>query len=159
MATPSRSRSTPRLTINVTQELIDKSTVKDSSHCMIAEAVKEAFPKARHVAVDLATIRFTDPGVGLRYIYLTPRHVQEALLDFDQGVKPEPFSLQIRAAQTLPSGTGKKGRARLERAEESGGTPHIRVGGKTPPIGPLTSTSIPNRTGRRREFGLRAITK
>jgi len=88
----------PRVYLNVTQDIIDKSTVKNSSHCVIAEAVKEAFSGARFVSVDLQTIRFTDPDPKrpYRYTYLTPRTAQVALVQFDQGHKIVPFNVQLR---------------------------------------------------------------
>jgi hypothetical protein len=49
--------------------------------------------------VDIATIRWSDPSKGLRYIYMTPRVAQEALVHFDQGEVPEPFILKIAGAQ------------------------------------------------------------
>jgi hypothetical protein len=49
----------PRLTIRVDQDLIDFSKDRDSSHCMIAEAIRDARPDVRAVSVDLQTIRFS----------------------------------------------------------------------------------------------------
>jgi hypothetical protein len=158
-----RDKTSPRLDIAIPQDIIDTSAIKDSSHCMIAEAVKRAVPNAAHVSVDLATIRFTDLVAGVRYVYLTPRVAQEALLAFDQGEKPEPFKIRLQNAHVVATGTAQKARAHLEPnpKDNKKGTP-IRVGGKAPPIGPLSggTTGRPvatNRRGRRREFGLRAI--
>jgi hypothetical protein len=180
----------PVLKVDVTQEVIDHSVAKDSSHCMIAEAIAVAYPNASFISVDLATIRFTDLTAGFRYIYLTPRHAQAALLDFDQGNKPVPFKFNVAAAQIVASGSGEKkarAAARMEklrttdesepattvekqrntdpesgRVVKGGGNSVVRVGGQTPPVGPLAhhrdANSRPtNRVGRRREFGLRAI--
>lgn len=105
----------PRITVAVTREIIDLSERRNSSHCMIAEAVKRSVPEARHVSVDLATIRFTDPNKRLRYIYLTPRKAQYALLDFDQGHHAEPFEVQLRAAQVVRSGAGRERRGATRR--------------------------------------------
>lgn len=104
-----RAPRAPKLTVNVTAEHIERSMKRNSSHCMIAEAVLTAFPKARSVAVDLQSIRFTDPVRGLRFVYFTPRIGQLALLDFDQGVKPKPLSFvlvkgAVRRAAPRPSG-------------------------------------------------------
>lgn len=145
----------------VPQDIIDTSTEKDSSHCMIADAIQRAIPEARYVSVDLATIRFTDLSAGVRYIYLTPRGAQEALLKFDQGEKPEPFSLRLEGAHVLVAGNAKKARATLAHNPKSGTKEKpVKVGGISPPMGPLKGgalTGATTRTGRRREFGLRAI--
>jgi hypothetical protein len=100
--TPQNNRTTvrnvrsPRVNLVITDEIIEKSCQRDSSHCMIAEAVKLAVPGARHVSVDLQTIRFTDPSLPVRYTYLTPRPAQVALIEFDQGRVTQPFSVQLR---------------------------------------------------------------
>lgn len=162
MSTASRSRRSPRLTVEVTQEIIDTATRRDSSHCMIADAIQRAVPEAKYISVDLATIRLTDQNAGLRYIYLTPRPAQEALLAFDQGEKPRPFKVRLEAAQVLLSGNAKKAKAGLTPA--GGNRIPVRVDGKSPPIGPLVGGSSggpgapgASRTGRVRAFGLRAI--
>ena len=172
MTVPRKSWTSPIVKVDVTQEIIDDSCQRDSSHCMIAEAVREALPTATYISVDLATIRFTDPQAGRRYIYLTPRKAQEEILRFDQGEKSEPFSIKLQGAHVLPTGSANKARAQLQD-ENNGSTQKkvpTRVGGRTPPIGPLaggpstglsghknTGEAGPMRTGKRREFGLRAI--
>lgn len=113
----------PNLIIKVTQEVIDDSIQRDSSHCMIAEAVKLAVPGAKFVSVDLQTIRFSNPRTRKRYVYLTPRQGQVALVNFDQGAKPEPFTLALQRPQVVdipertPRRDSKKQReALLEKA-------------------------------------------
>jgi hypothetical protein len=168
--TASKSKTSPRVTIEVTQEVIDTSTQRDSSHCMIADALAKAVPNAKFISVDLATIRFTDLAAGRRYIYLTPRKAQEALLAFDQGEKPEPFTLRIAGAHVLATGNANKARTTLEKSTRGGNAVPERNGGLAPPLGPLPGgapkqrrgkvrdgAGAGNRTGRRREFGLRAI--
>ena len=169
-------KTSPRITVKVTQDLIDVSSQRDSSHCMIADAVAKTIPNARYISVDLATIRFTDMTAGIRYIYLTPRHAQEALIAFDQGEKVEPFSLQLRGAHVLPTGNARRARASLQpqsSPNSTNNTPPERRDGEAPPIGPLAGGAVrnrrgaknvasagtgnANRTGRRREFGLRGI--
>src|SRR5215471_8576990 len=90
-----KSRNPNHLRIKVTSEHIDTAIPLDSGHCMIADAVKADLPYARSVQVDIATIRFTDPQAGKRYLYLTPPSVQAALLSFDAGLKPEPFIFRL----------------------------------------------------------------
>lgn len=161
----------PRVTIEVTGEVIAHSTERDSSHCMIAEAVRHSIPDADRVSVDLQTIRFSDPKKGLRYTYLTPRVGQVALIDFDQGQKPEPFTMrlsggQVTAMDRKPRELSDETRAKLRAAGAKGrqtlalrktklrtngdmGVPD-RVGGRTPPTTPFA---------RRRAFGIRALAR
>ena len=169
-----RPRS-PKISVNVTEEIIKESTLRDSSHCMIAEAVRAAYPDAQRVSVDLQTIRLSDPKKGLRYTYLTPRTGQVALIRFDQGELPEPFTMQLRGGQVTTANPKKnlgtdaqkkrfaetqaqreQRRAALDKARlvstngERDGTVIERVGGKTPPLSTFA---------RRREFGLRGLNR
>jgi hypothetical protein len=150
--------------IVITQELIDTATRRDSGHCMIADAVRRAVPEARYVSVDLQSIRWTDPEAGKRYVYLTPRVAQMGLVDFDQGVEGiEPFRFSLRSVAQI---TRSKGKASKPGAEVPTKTTVVRrsaprsvptrLGGKPPPVGALNSYQ---RRGRRREFGLRALTR
>lgn len=155
----------PQFFAQVTKDLIDSAVRGDSGHCMIAEAVKAARPEAEYVSVDIQTIRFSDRGKRLRYIYLTPRVAADAILDFDQGVSPEPFSFRLRNAHvlgmrdrdgTVPNGLGK---THVARSDHDGpdGVPRL-VGGQAPKKGAL-SFPPPRNTGRRREFGLRQMSR
>lgn len=169
--TPGRPRSAraPKVHVEVTQTLIDEAVRADSGHCMIAEAVKAAVPGARSVSVDLQTVRFTDPKLPRRYVYLTPRRGQVALVNWDQGRKPEPFELNLRggsvhraADKTSQPHSNQVAspepptRVRLvrRRDESNGEIPEV-VGGKTPPRAALASPTPSG--GRRRQFGLRAF--
>lgn len=180
MATPARARPAPQLKITVTAEHIEQAIPKDSSHCMIAEAIKASHPEFRQIAVDLATIRFSDPTAGKRYIYLTPRTAQVALLDFDRARKPDPFEFTVRAAQVVPMrvGTNRNYEAKKLGSTNASGKVPLVNGGELPPMGPLSNRPRhapaadaraaaratteegavqSRRTGRRREFGLRAM--
>ena len=170
--------------VDVTQEIIAKSVLRDSSHCMISDAVRAAVPDAKFIHVDIQTVRFT---LGeFRFSYLTPRKGQVELIRFDQGEEILPFTFQLRPAgsQTTRSGarpgvkTGKpqsrtpaqqeatkkamaaspKPFGHRELVQGSGqqdNVPMIR-GGKTPPVAPLASgNTIPK--GRRRTYGLCAM--
>jgi hypothetical protein len=88
----------PRVDVNVTKPIMDLSKGRNSSHCMIAEALRDARPDAASISVDLQTIRFSLPNRRLRYTYLTPRIAQLALIKFDQGQMPEPFSFSLKGA-------------------------------------------------------------
>lgn len=170
-----RTPRAPRARLEITHELIDGAIPRDSSHCMIAEAVKMNFPDASHIAVDIQTIRFSDLKRGLRYTYLTPRVAQVCLIKFDQGFRPEPFGFQLRNGQVTRAGlgtaralksktlsakqhaqrvaAGKKGQAELKKARLVSRNPAAavvpdRIGGRTPPTTPFA---------RRRAFGLRGL--
>ena len=131
---------------------------------MIAEAIKRAFPKASAVAVDISTCRFSDLSKGLRYVYLTPRTAQDAIVDFDEGLLPQPFKVKLRAPHVSRAGQGSPRTARrnakrkIQRAaakalprraalhpHDRGEVPD-RVGGRRPP-----------QLHTRREFGIRAF--
>lgn len=180
MATPNRTRRGPRLDFEVTAAQIATAVPRDSGHCMIADALAEAYPTAQNISVDLATIRFTDPAAGWRYIYLTPTAAQLALIEFDRGeVRPEPFTVRARAAQMVPTGTARKarraeairqGKTRTPRSPavlyypdgNKGGAVPVKLGGQAPPMSELATGRGSGKSkgawkGRRREFGLRAL--
>lgn len=155
----------PRLKIQVTAELIELAKVRDSSHCMVAEAVRDAFPLAAHISVDVQTIRFSIPEREIRCTYLTPRIAQLGIVNFDQGVTPKPFSFQLFGAQVTKMMRRAKGqvpprpRTEAQKAATAKATAVLRpvngnhgvpdkIGGKTPPV---------SRYAHRREFGLRAF--
>jgi hypothetical protein len=58
--------------IRVEAEHIARAVERSSSACAIADALKQQIPNARHVAVDLQCIRWTDCVRKIRYIALTP---------------------------------------------------------------------------------------
>lgn len=142
-----------RLSVNVTADHISEGVTASSSHCMIAEAIKAAYPSAKKVAVDISTCRFTDPEKGHRYVFLTPRVAQSALVDFDEGTMPAPFSFRLTGAHvTAMRGTAEKdksdkvlSRATLASSDRGSRMPR-RLGGSRPPQLHL-----------RREFGVRAF--
>ncbi len=168
----------PKLQLHITQEIIDAAQVRDSNHCMIAEAIKAARPEAKNISVDLATIRFTDPNKRVRFTYLTPRVAQVCLVNFDQARPAVPFSFQIRSGQVTRAGANRTQQlqrvmSESEKAKRSAGghrlnqlmrntkivkrqTGHVadRVGGKTPPL-QQTKDNVP--FSRRRAYGLRAL--
>ena len=175
-----REGAAPRLRFPVTAEMIEKSKPNDSGHCMVALGLKAAIPHAAWVTADLATIRFTDIRTGMRYIYLTPASAQVALLDFDDGVLPEPFDVTASAAQIVEpkkvreartkASPGKRQKATVSRGSSK---QPVKVGGKAPKVGALRGghTGRPRarildkdgnvrahvRTGRVRSFGLREM--
>ncbi len=173
----------PRVNVNVTPQLITEAVPRDSGHCMVADAVKKAYPDARHISVDVQTIRFSLPDRGVRYIYLTPRTAQIALISFDQGTVPQSFTFTLRGAQATrmrphkhtgnprtPAQAEATAKARGAsttpsrvklvyghgEGPSSSGVPSID-GGTPPPRGALASGGVPQ--ARRRSFGLRAMDK
>lgn len=107
----------PRVVVTVSAAEIEHSVRRNSSHCMIAEAVKRCQPGATGISVDLQTVRWTNPAKGLRYIYLTPRAAQVALIDYDQGQHPKPFSFVLSGGQTIPSSGNRPNREKKEKPE------------------------------------------
>ena len=164
----------PRLTVKVTAQVIEAAKKADSAHCMIAEAIRKQLPWAHNISVDTFTIRFSDLKKRRRYFYRTPQIGQDGIVQFDQGLTPKPFSMNLRADQITPIAhrsesakakrrqTDAKRRRRRARIMIKGGgasnpTGELIVdGGTAPPLqrtidDPLVPVS------RRREFGRRIL--
>jgi hypothetical protein len=127
---------------------------------MIAEAIRAAEPRYKHISVDLATVRFTDAKKRARYMFLTPPIAQQALINFDQGRKVQPFNFILRRpAQVVMAGYDDKGK-RAPRKQQGVSprkpTTSHRVstvlGGKLPPNAALANTA-----GKIRRFGLKQL--
>ncbi len=69
---------------------------------MIAEALTTAHPHFTFVLVDLATIRWSNPKTGKRYVCLTPEVAARELVRFDQGEPITPFSFGLKPIQVTP---------------------------------------------------------
>lgn len=133
----------PNYKIQITAEDIDSAVRKSSSHCAIAAAIEAEVGGATYISVDIQTIRFS---VGnSRYVFLTPRKAQKCILDFDAGLRPKPFQLNLTNPQEINRNKKEKATLKKERGRD-GHIPKI-VGGKAPPK--FRST--------RREFGIRAF--
>lgn len=100
-----RHPRSPRLIVHVDKATIGESVRRDSSHCMIAEAIKQEYPNASQCSVDLQTIRFSDKKRNVRFVYLTPTVAQRAIVLFDDGKMPEPFAFKLRGAQVIKGAT------------------------------------------------------
>jgi hypothetical protein len=143
----------PRIAFDVTKEDIKDATSRNSNNCMVAQALKRAYPNLRYVSVDIQTIRASDPKKRERYVWLTPRRVQQGIVDFDLGRSPTPCRVEFRDGQVTGMGghgAKKKSKAKLRQPRGAAGhgrTVPERVGGKTPP----------KAVGQRREFGLRSM--
>jgi hypothetical protein len=154
----------PKQVIRVTQDLIDGAKREDSSHCMIAEALKVALPEATHISVDLATIRYTDRKRRRRIMILTPPPAQVGLLMFDQAdpnLVPFEFNLpapaQIVAMQTPPkkaltthpkadTSTSSRAKRRSSGVATKADT-SARRKRQMPTLGPTNGKKIPAKLG------------
>jgi hypothetical protein len=86
-----------KIVIEVTPDLLERATKRDSQHCMIAEAIKRKDPRRyTQVYVDLQTIRWSDKKTGKRYTALTPTVAAQLLVDFDQGKPLEPVAFAAK---------------------------------------------------------------
>jgi len=129
-----------RINVQVSQEHINLATRADSSHCMIADALRAALPDAKKVSVDLQTIRFTDPKKGQRFTYLTPTIAQDYLVAFDQGLPLTPFNFSLHApVQVGHAGSRQPGESRgFEGMKATKGTSiPVKVGGEPMPMAAL----------------------
>jgi hypothetical protein len=97
-----------RVKVEITQEHIDEALARNSSHCTVALAVAAAIPDAKHIAIDLQTIRFTRRSNGklLRYVFLTPHLARDIIIATDQGWRDQikPVVLNMRPAQISRAG-------------------------------------------------------
>ncbi len=181
-----RHPGAPRFTVRVDKKTIEASTQRDSSHCMIAEAIRKAHPEAKQISVDLQTVRFSNHKRKLRFIYLTPMIAQRAIVHFDDGKKPEPFQFDLRGAHVIRIHTlseeqrekkreydakrwrrvykkryaakepGKDRKLVTRHGKQNRALPEV-YGGKAPPLSRgKNDTGIP--FTRRRAYGLRALT-
>jgi hypothetical protein len=103
---PARRRQPPKqTTVTISADAIAAVTVgRIAAERIIAEAIRAARPDVRHVAVDLGTIRWTDPKSGRRVTFDTPATVRDALLGFARGDVPEPFRFILGRAARVTRG-------------------------------------------------------
>ena len=103
---PRRARRPPRqTTVTVGAEAIAVVAAGriDGAH-LIAEVVRAARPDVRNVAVDLGTIRWTDPKTRRRVTFDTPTVVRDALVGLAHGITPEPFRFILGRAARVTHG-------------------------------------------------------
>jgi hypothetical protein len=102
---PARRREPPKQTaVFVSAEAIKAVTSGriDGEH-IIAAAVRTLRPGVRNIAVDLGTIRWTDPKTNRRMTFATPAVVRDALLALAGGAAPAPFRFILgRALSAVP---------------------------------------------------------
>ena len=157
--------------IDVTAETIEISCRANSSHCMVAESIKASWPWARYVSVDLQTIRVSDMERRERISYLTPRKVQLAIIEFDQGRAVAPFSFTLRSPHYSPTAARQHVepykyplKAKLPTELMSRAIEQPKITTRAVPGGGTTSTEtrssrpLPGfRIGRRRQFGIKSL--
>ena len=155
--------------INVTPSILERACRKDSSHCMIAEAIKEAWPDVYDVSVDVRTIRMTDRKAGKRFVYLTPQNCVENLIKFDFGVKLDPwhFFVPMRPAQVYPLTVRDQSKANKAKRPKNTGKKEIKAshdsptplvhGGRPPMTAALASSARGGPRGRKRIFGMQVL--
>jgi hypothetical protein len=98
-----------KIVIEVTPDLVERATKRDSQHCMIAEAIKRKDPQRyTQVYVDLQTIRWSDRKTGKRYTALTPTVAAKLLVDFDQGKPLEPVAFAAKVIKISSAATRKR---------------------------------------------------
>jgi len=90
---PARRRQPQQQTaVSVSAEAVAAVTAgRIDGERIIAAAVRAARPDVRNIAVDLGTIRWTDPKSGRRVTFATPVVVRDALLALAGGAVPQPF--------------------------------------------------------------------
>ncbi|PWT71704.1 MAG: hypothetical protein C5B60_10570 [Chloroflexi bacterium] len=106
-----RTIKVPTYVIEIDEDRIRTALKNTSSHCMIADAIRDQVPHSTRVQVDIATIRWSDTERDQRYIFLTPYYAQQAIIRFDQGMALEPFKIRLRIpAQILEMRHGEHSR-------------------------------------------------
>jgi hypothetical protein len=129
-----------KIVIEVTPDLLERATKRDSQHCMIAEAIKRKDPQRyTQVYVDLQTIRWSDRKTGKRYTALTPTVAAQLLVDFDQGKALEPVSFAAKVIKV--SDSVARGRAARYDAKNQ-----LVIGGPELPKAHLRGTASTGRT-------------
>lgn len=155
----------------VTEKVIDRAVQRDSSHCVVADAIRECKPEATAVAVDLQTIRFSDKKTGKRYTFLTPPACQRTLVAFDQGEEIAPFGfylgppVHVNTAKIRTQADGKRRRDYKPRTISSRGkgqVPIVNDGVALPANAALATGPGGNGKGRAakgkvRQYGLRQL--
>lgn len=127
-----------QVAVKITQEIIDSAVMANSSHCVLAEGIKAAWPGATRVSCDMHTCRVTDKASGFRYIFITPRQAASALINWDAGIAPKPFAMRLKAAQVVKirSETNRvyEPRRVVQVDNPSPADTPVRIfGGRTPP--------------------------
>ena len=89
--------TSPELRLEITNENYERAKIAKSGSCLVADAIRQQYPRFSNLSVDAATVRFSDKERGERYIYITPPSIWEVLLAFDQGWRRENSSQKASA--------------------------------------------------------------
>lgn len=82
-------------TIEVTEREGAQGVVRSGTKCMVALAIARRIEDAKHIMVDMQTIRFTRASTGERLVFLTPDRVAQYIVDFDAGDPIDPFRFRL----------------------------------------------------------------
>jgi hypothetical protein len=99
-----RGQSSRHTAVSISAEAITAVTAGSiGGERIIAAAIRGVRPDVRNIAVDLGTIRWTDPDAGRRVTFATPVVVRNALFALADGATPAPFRFTLgRALGTVP---------------------------------------------------------
>lgn len=89
------------ITVKISQEVIDEANSRDSSKCMIAQALRMAGASSTNVTAESASFNMD----GMRYTYPMPAKAAVELIRFDTDkslVKPFTFILDGRLGFSRP---------------------------------------------------------
>jgi hypothetical protein len=84
------THETKLLTVTVKPEHIEKGKPCTNDSCAIALAIKEVVPARSHVSISRTSAIIGAFGHGL------PESAKDFIKLFDKGIKPEPFTFQIK---------------------------------------------------------------
>jgi hypothetical protein len=100
-----RRKPPKQTTVTISADAIAAMTVRRiDAELIIAEAVRAARPDVRNVAVDLGTIRWTDPKTSRRVTFDTPAVLRDTLLSLGRGNAPRPFRFILGRAARVTRG-------------------------------------------------------
>lgn len=115
----------PYIDIEVTQAIIDEAKERNSSSCMIAQALRHAGASSTNVTAESASFNMA----GFRYQYPLPARAAAALIKFDEDKSSvKPFKFRLAAAQGFvrpmkkrldPKRAGKKRRAKSKTRQQA----------------------------------------
>jgi hypothetical protein len=88
--------------IEVTHFDIEQAVRETTAYCVVATAIGRVIPEATFIQVETQTIRFSRSDLGERWVYLTPRAVQEYIVAFDAGDEITPFTVNLRDPAISP---------------------------------------------------------
>jgi hypothetical protein len=154
------------LTVDITMADIKQGLECDPNHCVVACAIQRAHPTYKRIAVDAATIRYTEEqkdGTRLRHVLLTPPPLQRIVVATDQGLKkylkpvrataiPAFIHVSNPPGRKKKNGASEKKRAAIKKLAKNPVVRSRGKGGNVPIV--IGGVELP-RISQRRGFGLR----